>query len=199
MPSGRSPPPGFGIITRRTGAGRYVFSIRSFLMPESHSSSPAASIIAKRHPVHARCALVRARQVVGVAQDVLAIDLVVEQVEAEVRLRLRLEIQLPLKPPDLIRCLQAHRQSPILVFVGSTPEVRALSSTGITRLHRSYDPVRLPSRPPPVSAVEAATLVPARASPNYPHHPSNVPCPLPRWTGTGASVGCFPIPRGPSP
>jgi hypothetical protein len=24
MPSGRSPPPGFGIITRRTGGGRYV-------------------------------------------------------------------------------------------------------------------------------------------------------------------------------
>jgi len=37
---------------------------------------------------------------------------------------------------------------------------------------------------------------PARASPNYPAHPSNVPCPLPRWTGTGASAGCFPIPLG---
>src|SRR3954462_10719065 len=26
-----------------------------------------------------------------------------------------------------------------------------------------------------------------------------MPRPLPRWTGTGAPVGCFPIPRGPSP
>jgi hypothetical protein len=38
-----------------------------------------------------------------------------------------------------------------------------------------------------------------RASPDYPHHPSNVPCPLPRRIGTGASVGCFPIPLWPSP
>src|SRR5512143_1168519 len=37
VPSGRSPPPGFGIVTRRTGAGRYVFSISSALRPESHS------------------------------------------------------------------------------------------------------------------------------------------------------------------
>jgi hypothetical protein len=50
MPSGRSPPPGFEIITRRTGVGRYVFATRSFLMPASHSSSPAASIAAKLSP-----------------------------------------------------------------------------------------------------------------------------------------------------
>ena len=40
----------------------------------------------------------------------------------------------------------------------STPEVRALCSVGITRPHSSYDPVRLPSWPPPASDVEAATL-----------------------------------------
>jgi hypothetical protein len=60
-------------------------------------------------------------------------DLVVEQVEAEARLRLRLEIQLPLEGPDLIGCLQARRQSPILLSVTSTPEVRALSSTPFQR------------------------------------------------------------------
>src|SRR5260370_12378188 len=26
-----------------------------------------------------------------------------------------------------------------------------------------------------------------------------MPCPLPRWTRTGASVGCYPVPLGPSP
>ena len=31
-----------------------------------------------------------------------------------------------------------------------------------------------------------------RVSPDYPRHPSGVPCPLPRWTAAGASVGCFP-------
>src|SRR5215469_5685053 len=46
IPSGRSPlPPGFGIITLRTGAGRYVFSCSSFLMPDSHSSRPSASSV----------------------------------------------------------------------------------------------------------------------------------------------------------
>src|ERR1700745_1569084 len=94
------------------------------------------------------------------AQNVVAIDLVVEQVEAEIRFRLRLEIQLPLKGPDFIGCLQARRQSPILVSRRSTRELRALPSAGVTRLHRSYDPVRLSCRPTPVSAVEAATLVP---------------------------------------
>jgi hypothetical protein len=41
-----------------------------------------------------------------------------------------------------------------------------------------------------------------RASPDDPHHPSGVPCPLPRWTAVGASVGCFPtacsLPRFPA-
>ena len=35
-----------------------------------------------------------------------------------------------------------------------------------------------------------------RASPDDPHHPSSVPCPLPRRIETGARVGCFPVPRG---
>src|SRR5260370_4889313 len=36
-----------------------------------------------------------------------------------------------------------------LAFVESIPEVRVLPSTGITRLQRSYYPVRLPPMPPP--------------------------------------------------
>src|SRR5215510_4660293 len=51
-------------------------------------------------------------QRIGVTQNILAVNLVVEQVEAEGRLRLRLTIQLSLKGPDLLRCCQAHRQSP---------------------------------------------------------------------------------------
>jgi hypothetical protein len=35
-----------------------------------------------------------------------------------------------------------------------------------------------------------------RASPDDPHHPSSVPCPLPRRIETSARVGCFPVPRG---
>jgi hypothetical protein len=56
----------------------------------------------------------------------------------------------------LHRLAPSHPPSPSST---STPEVRALSSTGITQLQRYYDPVRLPCGPTPDSAVEAATLV----------------------------------------
>ncbi len=112
------------------------------------------------------------------------------------RINLRLEIELSLKPPDAFWCCQAYRQSPILVFVKSAPEVRVLSSAGITRPHRSYDPVRLPPGPPCLPRRWSCDLQPKRASPDYPDHPPNVPCPLPRWIGMGAYVGYFPIPHG---
>ena len=47
MPSGRSPPPGFGIIARLTGCARYVSVRSSFLSPASHSSTPDASMSSK--------------------------------------------------------------------------------------------------------------------------------------------------------
>src|SRR5204862_2183454 len=62
--------------------------------------------------VHTRSACIGAGKPIGVAQNVLATNLVVEHIEAEGRLRLRLAIVLPLKAPDLFRCCQAHRQSP---------------------------------------------------------------------------------------
>ena len=64
------------------------------------------------HSVHARCPRIEAGQPIGMLEDVLSTNLVVEQVEAIVRLCLRLAIELPLKDPDLYRCCQAHRQSP---------------------------------------------------------------------------------------
>jgi hypothetical protein len=86
---------------------------------------------------------------------------------------------------------QAHRQSPILGSVQSAPEVRALSSASITRPPRSYGPLRLPSDPPPVRRGGCQPQS-GRVSPADPHHPSNVPCPVPRRIETGACVDCFP-------
>src|SRR6202035_1792565 len=40
-----------------------------------------------------------------------------------------------------------------LAIFESAPEVRALSSASITRLRRSYDPVRLPPWPPPFATL----------------------------------------------
>ena len=53
-------------------------------------------------------------------------------------------------------------------------------SVGVTLPQRSYDPVRLPPWPASYNTVEAATLAAGRVSPDDPHHPSDVPCPLPR-------------------
>src|SRR3954453_20420730 len=44
IPSGRSPPSGFGIETRRRGSGRSVSSCSPLRTPASHSSTPAASM-----------------------------------------------------------------------------------------------------------------------------------------------------------
>ena len=67
------------------------------------------------------------------------------------------------------RLIANHRDLSIL---GSTPKVRVLSSAGITRPQRSYDPVRLPFEPSPASDVEAATLARNGPPPMTPCHPS---------------------------
>src|SRR2546423_14036803 len=78
-----------------------------------------------------------------------------------------------------------------LAIFESTPEVRVLSSAGITRPQRSYDPVRLPPMPPP-----KATLRP------LPSHRTGLPrllessfrraVPTTPADRAGAHVDCFP-------
>ena len=124
-------------------------------------------------------------------QHVLATNLVVEQVEAERGFRLRLAIKLPLKSPDTFWCCQAHRQSPTLDLFKSTPEVRALPSTGITRPQRYYDPLRLPTGCASPRRWNSRST--PMGLPRCPHHLSDVPCPLPRRTGQGLLSAFFPI------
>ena len=97
----------------------------------------------------------------------------------------------------LYRLAPSHPPSPSST---STPEVRVLSSTGVTQLHRyttlsdsrSSRCPTAPLRPLP----SLSTGLPRLRDPRL-----DVPCPLPRWTGPGASVGCFPrsccLPRTP--
>ena len=160
MPSGRSPPPGLWDHhpPHRLGSVR----LRDNILPETAKPllQPRRLDRCEGDPIHPRRTPIGARQVAGMTQDVLAADLVVEQVEAESRFRLRLEIELPLKPPDAFRCLQAHRQSPILAFVESAPEVRVLPSAGVARPQRYHDPVRLPPWAAATCDVEDATSAP---------------------------------------
>ena len=192
MPSGRSPPPGFGIITRRTGCGPVRLRASSSRRPASHSSSTRRFDLPRRSP-RPRPARPRWRSPARRHGAECLRDRSCRRAgRSGSRLRLRLTIQLPLKPPDLIRCFQAHRQSPLLLFFESTPEVRALPSTGVTRLPRYYDPVRLPPGPPPSRRRRGRDPRPRRVSPDYPDHPSYMPCPLPRWTERVHAVDCFP-------
>src|SRR5208283_6004314 len=62
---------------------------------------------------------------------------------------------------DLLQQALANHHA--LAVLRSAPEVRVLPSTGVTRPQQYYDPVRHPQTPPPVSDVEAATLMPSGA------------------------------------
>src|ERR1700736_5523727 len=81
-----------------------------------------------------------------------------------------------------------------LAFFESIPEVRVLPSTSITRLQRSYDPVRLPPMPPP-----EATLRPLPSHqaglPRLPEPPFQRAVPTTPADRAGAYVDCFPASR----
>src|ERR1700720_3422688 len=144
MPSGRSPPFALGIIIRRTGSGRYVFETSSARKPANHASRPCFSMRANVIPSTPRCTRIKAGESIGVDQDVLATDLVVEQIEAEDGLRLGFAVELSLKVPDLIRRCQAHHQSP------SPHHLQKRTRSRGPLLHRHYPaPTLLLPRPTP--------------------------------------------------
>jgi hypothetical protein len=94
-----------------------------------------------------------------------------------------------------------------MVFAGSSP---ITSTSPSSKAHQKSGPFA----PPALLGISAPTTLSdsrcdrrllrrrgryprhQRVSPDYPHHHSNVPCPLPRWTEMGAHVGCFPIRLG---
>src|SRR5450759_5108838 len=60
-----------------------------------------------------------------------------------------------------------------LAIFESAPEVRALSSASITRLQRSYDPVRLPPWPPPCATSRPLCAIAVSESSQPPKAPSD--------------------------
>ena len=81
---------------------------------------------------------------------------------------------------------------PFLPSFESAPEVRALSSAGITRPHRSYDPVRLPPGPPPESDGGDATSN-RTGLPRLPTLPFQRAVPTTPADRTGACVDGLPV------
>ena len=95
--------------------------------------------------------------------------------------RLRLTIELPLKDSDLSGVSRLIANHLVLTVFESAPEVRVLSSTGVTRRHQSYDPARLPPEPPPTATLRPLPS-PTTGLPRCPYYRSDVLCPLPRRT-----------------
>jgi len=81
-----------------------------------------------------------------------------------------------------VRLIANH---PHLSIFESPPEVRVLPFTGIARLQRSYDPVRLPPEPPPV-----ATLRPLPSLTNGSPPITRTTFPTSRAYYPGGSNGC---------
>src|SRR5262245_35755875 len=144
------------------------------------------------HPVHTGCTFFGAGEPVGVAQNVLATDLVVERIEAESRLRLRLAVELPLKVPDLIWCYWAHRQSP-----SPSPSSKAHQKSG------PFAPPALPGLNAPTTLSDSrhdrrlkATLrplpSPVTGLPRLPEPPFQRAVPTTPADRAGARVDCFP-------
>ena len=80
---------------------------------------------------------------------------------------------------------------PHLSIFESAPEVRVLSCSGITRLQQSYDPVRLPSVPPPVATLRPLPS-PATGLPRLPEPPFRRAVLTTPADRAGARVDCFP-------
>src|ERR1035437_7685836 len=78
-----------------------------------------------------------------------------------------------------------------LAIFESAPEVRALSSASITRLQRSYDPVRLPPWPPPFATLRPLPS-PLTGLPRLPEPPFRRAVPTTPADRAGARVDCFP-------
>ena len=100
IPNGLSLPSCLGMYTRRTGWGQYVSFSSSSANSSSHRSLPYVSISAKLWPSLPGTPVGPAA-FVGEAQDVAAIDLVVEGVEAVVGRVLRFGVQRRLERPNL--------------------------------------------------------------------------------------------------
>jgi hypothetical protein len=84
---------------------------------------------------------------------------------------------------SLIGGYRQHGHSPDSSHFQTAPEVRPLSSTGVTRLRRYYEPVRHPTRPGlSLAGVRLVLAEPPLGFPVFRISPvACVPSPLPRW------------------
>ena len=88
----------------------------------------------------------------------------------------------------VLRLIANHHD---LSIFESAPEVRVLSSADITRLQRSYDPVRLPPEPSPVATLRPLPS-PMTGLPRLPERSFQRAVPTTPADRASARVDCFP-------
>src|SRR5436305_530859 len=143
--------PEFAVGLRDEHSSDGVWSVS--LLPERKrqvAKPPLHSIrfdVRKLLPVHSRCALVGAALGIGMSQDVVAADLVVESVEAVAGFCLRFRVQTPSAVSEHSSELIGYPISWSLTTCCVRLELRSLPSPGITRLPRYCEPLRLPRAP----------------------------------------------------
>ena len=95
--------------------------------------------------------------------------------------------------------LSASSPSPILAPSKRTRS-HVLPSAGVTQPQHYYDPVRHPPWAAVLRTTSRPLPSPAMGLPPITRvHPSDLPCPLPRWTWYGCVCRLLPRPTGPSP
>jgi len=95
------------------------------------------------------------------------------------------------RPGDVSAASGSHPVGTRCPLLLTLPEVRALSSAGITRPQRSYDPVRLPPWPPPFATLRPLPS-PLTGLPPLPEPPFRRAVPTTPADRAGACVDCFP-------
>ena len=132
---------------------------RQFTQPPLH---PVRFDVRKVLTIHARCALVRAALGIGMRQDIVATDLVVQGVEADSPALPSLSRATPSAAsehlPELLGCPISTSLATCCVRL----ELRSLPSIGITRLQRYCEPLSHP-RAPGLSVTGVRLIVPDHA------------------------------------
>jgi hypothetical protein len=98
----------------------------------------------------------------------------------------------PAAPAAISGVCRLIANHPHLIIVKSTPEVRVLPSTGITRPQQYYDPVRLPLRAVAPSAPLRLLPSPGTGLPRLPASPFQRAVPTTPADRAGALVDFFP-------
>ena len=184
MPNGRCLPSGFGIYTRRTACGRYVFFRSSSASSPSHFVTAVLLDVLERLAVHARGAAVGPAALVGVpAAHPPGTPCRTARRSGSWVLSSLWHATPPAASQPLSGGARLIANLPAVATSYVVLELRPLPSTGITRLRRYYGPLRLPRRPGlSLAGVRLAHAATAGGLPCCVRSPcADMPSPLPRW------------------